>query len=71
MYYSSNEEALKEDGFKVGLFKLEMGKDWETGKMEYAKNTQAIVFTVVHGVVTAALLTFAGLAIAFTVKKKA
>ena len=37
---------------------------------ESSTNTQAIVFTVVHGVVTVALLAFAGLAVYYSVKKK-
>ena len=53
---------------KVGIFRAEAGEN-EEGVMEYAKNTQAVVFTIVHGVFTVALIAFATLAIVF--KKKA
>ena len=54
---------LEADGMEVGIFKVGEGED-------VATNIQAIVFVSVHGVVTLALLTFAGLAIAFSIKKK-
>jgi hypothetical protein len=57
-------EYLEAAGMKLGIYEIELGD-------EVAKCTQAIVFTVVHGVVTVALLTFAVLAIVFVAKKKA
>ena len=59
---------LNEEGFKIDIFSMELGED--DGKMEYANNAQAIVFTVVHGVVTVALVTFATLSIVFFATRK-
>lgn len=55
---------------EVGLFKF--GEDIAETKDidESSTNTQAIVFAIVHGVVTVALLAFAGLAVYYAVKKK-
>ncbi len=54
---------------EVGLFKFgEDDKDTKDIDESYTNN-QAIVFTIVHGVVTLALMAFAGLAVFYKVKK--
>jgi len=50
----------------IGLFKIQEEGDEET----VFKNTQAIIFTVVHGVVTVAVVVFAALSVVAVVKSK-
>lgn len=54
-------------GYDFGIYKLEVG-DGENA--EIYKNNQAIAFTVVHGIVTLALVAFAGLSVFCVIKKK-
>ena len=63
-------EVSMKGAVEFGLFSA--GEDIEETKDfdESYTNVQAIVFTVVHGVVTVALLTFATLAVVITLKKK-
>ena len=63
-------ELTMKRALEVGLFSA--GEDIDETKDidESYTNTQAIVFTVVHGVVTVALVTFATLSLIFFMKRK-
>ena len=60
-------EEAKEEMAQFGTFQVDMGSEENP---QIFKNTQAIAFTVVHGLVTIALVAGAVLSVVFVVSKK-